>query len=135
MYADLSIEGNFSGWHSGDNAGFKDEQKRHLRVQHYFEGVDIFSFQFIIIACNVKVPQNHSVFAFIRFADTFENFQVEKKCEIIILDSQRDEDRADEIFKHLRNWLLVEYVEKSKLAQPMFKFAAGNATRVPARVS
>lgn len=135
MYDDLSIKGDFPGWNRGKNAGLTEEKKRHLRVEHYFEGVDIFAFSFIIIACHVKIPQGHWVLAFVRFADAFKNFEWEKMCEIIVLDSQRDEERADIIFQHLQNWLVEEYIAKSKLARQLFKFAKENVIRISAMVS
>lgn len=154
MYNNLAISTNFNGWKSDGNKDIPAAKKRHDRVKAYFEGVNLFEKDFLVVPC---YDSGHWFLAIVchptmngcedsdgkkfpieaAWRDKQGKFEITgpiKASVIMIFDSvQTNPPRRNAAIAHLRNFLCTEFDEKYK-DQTVFVVDKANIRGASAKV-
>lgn len=135
MYNNLAISTNFNGWKSDGNKDIPAAKKRHDRVKAYFEGVNLFEKDFLVVpcydsghwflaivchptlnGCEDSEGNKHPIEA--AWRDKQSKFEITgpiKASVIMVFDSvSTNPPRRNAAIQHLRNFLCTEFDEKYK---------------------
>lgn len=157
MYNDLAISTNFNGWKADGMKDIPAAKKRHERVKAYYEGVNIFEKDFLVVPCfdnghwflaiicypalNGCVDANgdkwpiEAVFRHDQMNFKLLEPPIKKASSIIVFDSVKSNpSRRNTAINHLRNLLVTEFDEKFK-DQNTFELERHNIRGASARVS